>query len=411
MPTSQPLIGIVEAKSRELTVLSGTLDASEAWVVVRDDDATAGYHQLTGWESTEDLIDPALHAAANASTYRAWTTGGGAEVKATVIICTVGTNPLLPRAVEAVLAQQHAHFELIVVDNAPFTGRVPAALSSIDDPRLRIVDAPRAGLSHARNAGVDAARGEIIAFTDDDAQVHPGWLSALLDVFAADHAEQADHAIGAVTGPVFPAELKHESQCFFEARGGFPKTLEPTVWAAGHPTEDAARFGVPGDGGPLFPVTTARVGAGVSMAFRRHVLAQMGPFDTRLGAGTKTCGGEDLDSFARVLRLGYVIVTTPDAVIHHVHRRDFDGLMKQTYGDGAGMAALLTKSVLTHPASLLTLARRVPAIARRVAPGSERITGTEPGVPPELTRNEVRGFLRGPWLFLAEALKQRRLRR
>lgn len=411
MPTSQLLIGIVEVKSRELTVLSGSHDASEAWVVVRDDDATAGYHHLTGWGSAEALIDSALQATAGASTARAWSKDGGADINATVVICTVGTNPLLPRAVEAVLGQEHAHFELIVVDNAPTTGRVPAALSTIEDPRLRIIDAPQAGLSHARNAGVDAARGEIIAFTDDDAQVHPGWLGAMLDVFAADQADRADQAIGAVTGPVFPAELKHESQRFFEARGGFPKTLEPTVWTAGQPTEQASRLGVPGDGGPLFPVATARVGAGVSMAFRRHVLAQMGPFDTRLGAGTKTCGGEDLDSFARVLRLGYEVVTTPDAVVHHVHRRDFDGLMKQTYGDGAGMAALLTKSVLTHPAALFTLARRVPAIARRVAPGSERITGTEPGVPPELTRNEVRGFLRGPWLFLAEALQQRRLRR
>lgn len=421
----QPLVAVLERSTTDLTVISGQTDAQDAYVVVRDNGLTAGYYHLDltevrplkarakGASSSAQataqtlVIDSALAASAGAMPVRTWKRGEGSELFASVVICTVGTNPLLVKAVDAILDQNHKNFELIVVDNAPRTGAVRQALADIEDDRMRIIKQPRSGLSNARNAGVSAAAGEIIAFTDDDAQAHPDWLGAMCDVFAADHSRH----VGAVTGPVFPAELAHDSQRYFEARGGFPKALDPTVWTVGTPDESVAWLGTPGQGGPLYPVTTARVGAGVSMAYRREALETMGEFDTRLGAGTVTGGGEDLDAFARVLRCGYAIVTTPDAVIHHVHRRDLEGLKKQTYGDGTGMAALLTKSVLTHPSNVVTLARRVPAVARRVAPNSERMTGSEPGVPPELTRNEIQGFLRGPFLFAKAALANQRLGR
>ncbi|WP_257203028.1 glycosyltransferase family 2 protein [Corynebacterium cystitidis] len=399
---NQPLIGVVNAEDRTLTVISGSPHAQEAYVVVRSNDKTVGYQRLAGYQSREELIEEASAASVDQSRRRPWAAGQGEGHFATVIICTTGTNQLLLRAVAAVLEQQHQDFELIVVDNAPQTGNVRKALSSVDDPRLRIVDEPQAGLSRARNTGVAHARADVVAFTDDDALAHPGWLGALIDVFAADPGR----AIGAVTGPVFPAELVTEAQRYFEARGGFPKTLSPTVWALDNLLDQVSIFGDPGEGGPLYPMTTARIGAGVSMAFRRQALSEIGSFDIRLGAGTKARGAEDLDAFARILRLGYAIVTTPDAVMYHTHRADLAGLKAQAYGDGAGMAALLTKSVMQNPATVLTLARRIPAVLHRVAPGSQRMRGSEPGVPPELARQEVCGFLSGPGLFLCTAARQ-----
>ena len=102
---------------------------------------------------------------------------------ATVVICTLGADQRLPKAVQSALAQTHAEMELIVVDNDPASGLVPAALRHVGDSRLRIIDEPRRGLAVARNAGLAAARSEIVAFTDDDATADQGWLAALIAPF------------------------------------------------------------------------------------------------------------------------------------------------------------------------------------------------------------------------------------
>jgi len=87
-------------------------------------------------------------------------------------------------------------FELVVVDN----DAVPSALATVQGLELgriavRHVHEPRPGVAHARNAGLAAARGEWIAFLDDDEEAPSGWLAALL-------ATQARHDADVVFGPV-----------------------------------------------------------------------------------------------------------------------------------------------------------------------------------------------------------------
>ncbi len=376
-------------------------------VTVRQGGRVRGSVRVSGREDVPAQVaaalarrDPALPALAG----RPWPRGGGRSLSVSVVLATLGTNALLPAAVRAVLASDRPDLELLVVDNAPRTGATRAALADVKDARLRIVDAPRPGLSRARNAGVAAARGEVVAFTDDDALVDPAWLDELLDVLAAD----PDHALGAVTGAAHPAQLRYRSQRIFEARGGFPRPGVPVLWASARMPRRVEYLAPRGCGGPLFPFVTARVGAGVSMAFRREALAAMGRFDESLGAGTAAGGGEDLDAFARVLRLGLGIVHTPDALVHHAHRTSMAALTAQTRADGVGVAALLTKTLLDRPASGAALLGRVPAVARRVAPGSERMTGTDPDVPAALARAEVRGFLAGPGRYVRSRREARR---
>ena len=363
---------------RHLRVLSGSEDDPRALVLLRTEGRSARMIECEPASSLAGILRELPPAMVSP---RGWSEGAGVSMSATVIICTMGISPYLRRAVEAVLAQEHDAFNVCVVDNNPRSHATRTALADIDDPRLSIVNAPQAGLSRARNRGVLAATGEIIAFTDDDAFVDPLWLRSLCDPFASDPG----HRVGATTGIVLPAELTHRTQRWFESRGGFPKDLTPRVWSLREePT--LASFGEPGEGGPLYPVTTARVGAGVCMAFRAETLRQVGPFDPALGAGTPTRGGEDLDMFARILRGGYTIIHTPDAIVHHVHRTDLEGLEGQIRGNGSGMSALIVKSVWEYPTTLLLLASRVAAVARRVAPGSERVAGTDPDVPASLTQ-------------------------
>ena len=86
----------------------------------------------------------------------------------TAVIPTRGRPELLASAVRSALRQTWLNMEVIVVVDGPdpATGEY---LETLTDPRLRVVFlAERLGGSDARNAGVRAARGEWIAFLDDD---------------------------------------------------------------------------------------------------------------------------------------------------------------------------------------------------------------------------------------------------
>jgi len=93
-----------------------------------------------------------------------------------VVIPTHGRPQWVVCAVESALRQSYASLEVIVVVDGPDPQTV-CLLESIQDRRLRwIVLEENAGGSKARNAGVQAARGEWVAFLDDDDQ----WLTEKL---------------------------------------------------------------------------------------------------------------------------------------------------------------------------------------------------------------------------------------
>jgi glycosyltransferase involved in cell wall biosynthesis len=85
-----------------------------------------------------------------------------------VVIPTKDRRPILARTLATALMQRDVSLEVVVVDDGS-SDDTPAWLAGLDDPRVRVVrhEAPR-GVSVARNAGIDAARGEWIAFLDDD---------------------------------------------------------------------------------------------------------------------------------------------------------------------------------------------------------------------------------------------------
>jgi glycosyltransferase involved in cell wall biosynthesis len=93
-----------------------------------------------------------------------------------VVLCTYNRAHRVEAAVRAILDQDGAAFELIVVDDGSVDD-TPQVLAGIDDDRLRVVRQPNGGLSRARNTGLAEARGDWVTFIDDDDRAEPGWLA------------------------------------------------------------------------------------------------------------------------------------------------------------------------------------------------------------------------------------------
>lgn len=94
----------------------------------------------------------------------------------TVIIPTFNRARYLAQAIESVLGQSFADFQLLVVDDGS-TDDTPALLRGFTDPRLRVLRENHRGISAAMNAGLREARGKYVARLDSDDVWCPGLLA------------------------------------------------------------------------------------------------------------------------------------------------------------------------------------------------------------------------------------------
>lgn len=323
----------------------------------------------------------------------------GTDELVSVVVPTVGRESLAG-TVSAILEQKHREFELIVVDNRPSSSAVAALMEQFTDPRVRVVAQPTPGVSAARNLGAVHAQGRIVAFTDDDAIPDPQWLTTVLDTFRLD----ANGRVGAVTGRVLGTESATQEQQWFEEAGVFDKGEEPTVWALKSADNEAA-LGVFGVHGPFFPYTAGECGTGNNMVFRIEALREVNGFDERLGTGTPTHGGEDLDIYRAVILKNWAIAYVPQAVVRHYHRDNITDLRVQSYGYGTGMAASLTKLVFSGQAPAWEVIKRIPrGVHMLLSPTSTKNETVPDDWPTHLLLLEVWGYLVGPVLYLRSHL-------
>jgi glycosyltransferase involved in cell wall biosynthesis len=303
-----------------------------------------------------------------------------------VVVCTRNRADLLLSCVRALKNLTYPHFEVIVVDNAPMDSSTRTTVEQEvgDDVRFLYVIEPRPGLSCARNRGLATARGEIVAYTDDDVSVDPGWLSGVARGFAA----RAD--VGCVTGLACTAAIEGPAEAYFDARVSWADSCQRQIFDMSPRWRDG-----------LYPYSPGRFGTGANFAFQTQLLKSLGGFDEALGAGTLTAGGEDLDAFLRVLLAGYAIAYEPAGIVWHHHRADLDDLRKQMFGYGTGLTAFLTKHLL-DARTRRALLHRVPSGIRKIVriPGNTRdsmMTEQAPGG--ELLLREFLGFAAGPLCY------------
>lgn len=211
-----------------------------------------------------------------------------------VVICTHNRVKYLRDAIQSVCDQEFASqdFEILVVDNASTDDTQRVILTFCESyPFVRYLAEPKVGLSHARNRGWQEAKGEYIAYLDDDAKASSHWLSAA-------HQVIREHSPEALGGP---------HRAFFDQ----PK---PAWFKESYGSRFPAEKPGPLERGFLI---------GNNFFVRRDVFTQVGGFDPRFGmTGNTIAYAEEVHLQHRIRDHipGAVIYYDPEILIYHLVR-------------------------------------------------------------------------------------------
>lgn len=176
------------------------------------------------------------------------------------------------RCLDALLAQDHPDFEILILDNGSTDGTPEAirerAAGSPVPVRVEVVPGPVGAI---RNRAGELARGEFLAFTDSDCVPDRGWLRAASD------ALKADPRLGVVQGRTLPEVPVDQG------------------WAATIRVEEfSGRY------------------EGCNLVFRREPFVQSAGFDEEVGHFW-----EDTPAGYALRRLGWQAAFVPDALVYH----------------------------------------------------------------------------------------------
>ena len=216
-----------------------------------------------------------------------------------VIICTYNRSDSLKTTLDS-LAQMTVppdlSWELIVVDNNSNdrTREVVEEFAATSGLNVRYDFEGRQGKSYALNRGIEGAKGEIIAFTDDDVAVDKFWLFHLTEVFERYGCLGVGGRVVAVWDAAKPSWLQEE--------GPYALASAIVSFDWGEEVCDAVEPPI-----------------GANMAFKKEVFAEHGVFRTDLGkmGNGRMIICEDFDFGRRLLNKKQKVVYTPKAVVYH----------------------------------------------------------------------------------------------
>jgi len=282
-----------------------------------------------------------------------------ARVRVSAVVCTHSRRRYLERSVDSLLRQSIAPdlYEVLVVDNGSEDDTADF-LKSLSAPEIdvRCLFEERLGLSRARNAALASARGEVIAFLDDDAIARVDWIERILHAFDA-----RGTSIGVLTGRIQPVWEAERPEWLSERGLGALAIVDRAP---------RARFLADGE----FIV-------GANMAFRTRLLREVGGFPEHLGrVGRTLLSGEETFVAESLGERGIRTYYDPDVVVsHHVQRERIERswLLRRSYWQGVSNALRDPRRGAVHSGvvaagaglrvigcsarALLCLARRDPA--------------------------------------------------
>jgi len=233
-----------------------------------------------------------------------------------VVISTRDRGSQVVSAAQSVLADHDCDLEVIVVDQSCSTATEEAVRRSAlaDDPRFVYRRATTIGLSRGRNEGTRLAKGDIIAFTDDDCVVSPRWPSRIVEQF------QRMPALALWFGAIV-APTDHADGWIFEFRPRAEGFLQP-----------------PFD-------FTRSPGSGANYAVRRSVFARIGLLDELLGAGEFLASSEEIDFAYRTWRAALPVYVGREPVVIHYGARQGREVRRLIAGYLLGIGGMAMKHV------------------------------------------------------------------
>ena len=216
-----------------------------------------------------------------------------------VLICTCNRHELLGGALRSLVAGTIEKPDQIVVVNGG-GDRSDAIVESFSRSQsftsIRLIKTINKNTAVSRNLGLPHCNGDIIAMTDDDAEVLPDWVTQMKRA----HREHPE--AGAVGGVVLGVNTR-------SVTGRVAELITFPRWPEG---------------------CYVRTLPGVNISYKRDVVERVGGLDESL------LRGEDVDYNWRVKRLGYEVYFDPAVRVYHHHRPAWGGLLRQQYMYGRG---------------------------------------------------------------------------
>ena len=220
-----------------------------------------------------------------------------------VVIPTYARARQLTACLQSLVRLDYAcdRFEVIVVDDGSETPAEAVVAAFRDRINVTLLTQRHAGPAMARNTGAARARGEFLAFTDDDCAPAPEWLQALAECFAA----TPDRLIGGRTLNALPHNPYSTAS----------QLLIAYLYTYYNACPDQARFF-----------------ASNNLALPARRFQALGGFDTTY---TRTAA-EDRELCDRWLQHGYRMTYAPEALVYHAHALTFRGFWRQHFNYGRG---------------------------------------------------------------------------
>jgi GT2 family glycosyltransferase len=280
---------------------------TDQWYVtyLGEDGTGQGGSEIEDWDfglTTRDRAPkPALDAMREA--FEAAPHASGIDwPRISVVVCSYNGAATLRDCCNGLVALDYPDFEVIVVDD----GSSDATAAIASEYGFRVISTDNHGLSSARNTGWQAATGEIVVYTDDDASPDPHWLRYLARTFSA-----GDFA--GVGGPNIPPP----NSC---------TTAACVARAPGNPNH------------VLISDREAEHIPGCNSAFRRDALEAVGGFDPQFRVA-----GDDVDLCWRIRDRGWRLGFSPAAMVWHHRRKSVKAFWRQQRGYGRAEAQLERK--------------------------------------------------------------------
>ena len=250
-----------------------------------------------------------------------------------VVICAYDAQRTMRDCLESLRRLDYPNFEVVIVDDG---SRDRTADISMDFPEFRLIRQPNKGLSVARNVGMQAARGEIIAYTDSDCVVDPHWLTLM---------------------------IRSMTENNFDGCGGPNYAPHEDGWIE---ASCAASPGAPCH--VLVAEDRAEHLAGCNMLFSKAALAKIGGFDPQF-----TSAGDDVDICWRMLDAGFKLGFSPAAFVWHFRRNTVKAYYGQQRGYGRAEAMLYPR----YPERFNVMGQiawrgTIPGLARTIPGGSRK---------------------------------------